>query len=112
MPTERHRANFLLTRDPRSLMEEPTSTTAIMPKMAMPASVRMKPARAARKLSPASWPMAGGEDHVSRPEKDGKQGQGDGEELVEVEFFQREEFLFSERSVGVVERLWTLCGVG
>lgn len=28
-----------------------------------------------------------GENHVSRPEEDGKQGQGDGEELFEVEFF-------------------------
>lgn len=69
MPTERHRANFLLTRDPRSLMEEPTSTTAIMPKMAMPASVVTNPARAGAKLDPASWPMAGGKIMFPAPKK-------------------------------------------
>ena len=43
-----------------------------------------------QKVVPGQLAHGRGEDHVSRPEEDGKQGQGDGEELFEVEVFHRE----------------------
>ena len=93
MPTERHRANFLLTRDPRSLMEEPTSTTAIMPKMAMPASVVTNPARAGAKLDPASCPMAGGKIMFPAPKKMANRVRETERSCLRLSFFHSE-FLF------------------
>ena len=60
-------ANRRSTMLPRSFIESPVKTTAVIPKIAIPASVTMKPNSAQKKFVPACWPMAGGKIIVPAP---------------------------------------------